>query len=408
MRNLLLAFRNVLRHKRKTFAVLAALIIGLAGLVVFQGFVSELMRDWRDESILSGIGHLQVAGKPGYFDDGEFNPHDYPFPQSAQVGAQLARQPGVKAVFPSTGFVAIAGFGDESTNLLVKGYPTDRMFFAAQTGLVKPPPDRFFLGTLQAGNPIRPGDRNVLILGQTLARILKARVGDTVTLMTILPGSQLTGRDFVIGGIFTAPQQDNLFGYTDYDTAVDFTQLAQAPVLDVLLDGISRVDGVAASLPAGVSFRTWKDLATTFVQVNSLLYSILSVIRIVILLVTLFILANVMNRVVVERMREWGTLRALGTKKRGILAIVVWEGGLMGALGAALGIVLGFAIATTINLRGGLTFNQGAQITQIFVHPGLDSVLVNIIPAALVGGLAAFFPALRAIRLSPSECLREV
>jgi putative ABC transport system permease protein len=226
--------------------------------------------------------------------------------------------------------------------------------------------------------------------------------------MTILPGSQLTGRDFVIGGIFTAPQQDNLFGYTDYDTAVDFTQLAQAPVLDVLLDGVSRVDSVAASLPAGVSFRTWKDLATTFVQVNSLLYSILSVIRVVILLVTLFILANVMNRVVVERMREWGTLRALGTKKRGILAIVVWEGTLMGALGAALGIVLGFAIATAINLRGGLTFNQGAQITQIFVYPGLNTVLVNIIPAALVGGLAAFFPALRAIRLSPSECLREV
>jgi putative ABC transport system permease protein len=408
MRNLLLAFRNVLRHKRKTFAVLVALIIGLAGLVVFQGFVSDLMREWRDESILSGIGHLQVAGKPGYFDDGEFNPYDYPFPQSAKVASQLEREPGVRAVFPSTGFVAIAGFGDESTNLLVKGYPTDRMFFAAQTGLVKPPPDRFFLGTLQAGNPIRPGDHNVLILGQTIARILKASVGDTVTLMTILPGSQLTGRDFVIGGIFTAPQQDNLFGYTDYDTAVDFTQLAQAPVLDVLLDGVGRVDTVAASLPAGVSFRTWKDLATTFAQVNSLLYSILSVIRVVILLVTLFILANVMNRVVVERMREWGTLRALGTKKRGILAIVVWEGGLMGALGAALGIVLGFAIATAINLRGGLTFNQGAQITQIFVHPGLDSVLVNIIPAALVGGLAALFPALRAIRLSPTECLREV
>jgi len=408
MRNLLLAFRNVLRHKRKTFAVLVALIIGLAGLVVFQGFVSELMRDWRDESILSGIGHLQVAGNASYFDDGEFNPYDYPFPQSAQVAAQLSRQPGVKAVFPSTGFVAIAGFGDESTNLLVKGYPTDRMFFAPRTGIVKPPPDRFFLGTLQAGNPIRPGEHNVLILGQTLARILKARVGDTVTLMTILPGSQLTGRDFVIGGIFAAPQQDNLFGYTDYDTAVDFTQLAQAPVLDVLLDGVSRVDSVAASLPAGVSFRTWKDLATTFVQVNSLLYSILSVIRVVILLVTLFILANVMNRVVVERMREWGTLRALGTKKRGILAIVVWEGTLMGALGAALGIVLGFAIATAINLRGGLTFNQGAQITQIFVHPGLNTVLVNIIPAALVGGLAAIFPALRAIRLSPSECLREV
>ena len=406
MRNLLLAFRNVLRHKRKTFAVLLPLIIGLAGLVVFQGFLSEMTRAWRDQSILGGIGYLQVAGTSGYFEDGEFNPYDYPFPQSEQVSKQLAGEPGVKAVFPSTGFVAMAGLGEESTSLLVKAYPIERMYFSPNKGVVKAPSDRFSLGTLQAGNALRPGDRNVLILGQTLARILKAGVGDTVTLMAILPGGQLTGRDFVIGGIFTAPQQDNLFGYTDYDTAVDFTHLSQPPVLDVLLDGVGRVDSVAASLTPRVSFRTWKELSTTYVQVNSLLSNFLTVIRLVILIVTLFILANVMNRVVLERMREWGTLRALGTKKRSILALVILEGSLMGTVGGALGILLGVGMAALINLRGGLSYHQAEQVVQIFVRPGLNSVLINVVPAIFVGGLAAFLPALRAIKLSPSECLR--
>jgi len=406
MRNLLLAFRNVLRHKRKTLAVLLALIVGLAGMVVFQGFLTEMTHAWRDQSILGGVGHLQVAGKSGYFEDGEFNPYDYPFLQSSQVAAQLAREPGVMAVFPSTGFVAMAGYGEESTSLLIKAYPPERMFFAPNKGVLKAPSDRFSLGTLQAGNAIRPGDRNVLVLGQTLARVLKVGVGDTVTLMAILPGGQLTGRDFVIGGIFTSPQQDNLFGYTDYDTALDFTQITQPPVLDVLLDGVGRVSSVVASLPAGLSFRTWKDLATTYVQVNSLMTNFLTVIRRVILIVTLLILANVMNRVVVERMREWGTLRAMGTKKRDILALVVWEGSLMGALGGVLGIALGFGIAAVINLRGGLQYHQAEQIIQILVRPGLNSMLVNIIPAILVGGAAAFFPGLRAIRLSPAECLR--
>jgi len=120
MRSLVLASRNLLRHKRKTLVVLSALIVGLAGLVVFQGFLSEMMRVWRDNSILSGAGHLQVAGETGYFEDGEFNPYAYCFPKAAQVAARLLKEPGVEAVFPSTGFVAMAGFGEASKTILVK------------------------------------------------------------------------------------------------------------------------------------------------------------------------------------------------------------------------------------------------------------------------------------------------
>lgn len=408
MRNLLLAGRNLSRHKRKTLAVLAALIIGLAGLVVFQGFLSEMMRSWRDSAISAGIGHLQVAGSPAYFEDGEFNPFAYPLAHAGDLQDQLSRRPGVKAVFPSTGFVAMVGFGDQSKTLLVKGYPAERMAFAPKEGLVEAPSDRFLLGTLESGTAIGPHDANVLVLGQTSARILGVHPGDTVTLMAILPGGQLTGRDFTVGGTFSAPEQDNLFAYTDYATAAEFTRLAQPPVLDVLLDGVERVDEVAASLPSTVTVKTWKDLATLFVQVNSMLASFLTVIRAVILVVTLFILANAMNRVVVERMREWGTLRALGAKKSDVLAVVLWEGSLMGTVGAALGIVLGFGIAGAINLGGGISFHQGSQLLQIFVKPGLESLAVNIVPATLVAGLAAVLPGFKAIRLSPSECLREI
>ncbi len=59
MRNLVVASRNLLRHTRKTLTVLLALIIGMAGVVVFQGFLTEMMRIWRDNSILAGVGHLQ-------------------------------------------------------------------------------------------------------------------------------------------------------------------------------------------------------------------------------------------------------------------------------------------------------------------------------------------------------------
>ena len=408
MRNLSLAARNLLRHKRKTLVVLSALIVGLAGLVVFQGFLSEMMRNWRDSSIMAGIGHLEVAGRPGYFHDGEFNPYAYPFPKASELAARLEREAGVRAVIPSTGFVAIAGFGDKSETLLVKAYPADRMFFATSTAAVRAPSDRFLLGTLETGTPPSSGDRGVLYLGTGSARILGAHAGDTVTLMTVLPGAQLTGRDFVVGGTFAAPGRNKLYAYTDYATAAEFMGLRQPAGLDILLDGADLVGSVSATLPHDGTVRTWKDLATLFVQVNSMLFSFVSVIRTVILIVTLFILANTMNRVVLERMREWGTLRALGVKKRDILAVILCEGALMGAAGSLLGILLGFGIAGAIDLGGGFTYRQGPLTWMIMDRPGLDSVILNVIPATIVAGLAAILPGLRAVRRSPSECLREV
>lgn len=157
--NLLIAWRSILRHARRTTVTVSALVVGLTGMVVFQGFLSQMMRGFRDGTILSGVGHLQIAASPRYFVDGEFNPFAYPITDTDALMAALERDPDVVAAFPSTGFVAVAGKGDQSATLLVKGFPAHRMYFAPGTGVVTPPTDRFNLGTLVAGAAMKPGDR---------------------------------------------------------------------------------------------------------------------------------------------------------------------------------------------------------------------------------------------------------
>lgn len=408
MRELVIAWRNLLRNGRRTLTTLAALIVGLAGMVVFQGFLGESMRSFRDSTILSGIGHLQIAGGPGYFADGEFNPFAYQLSDARSLEAKLEREPGVAAVFPSIGFTAIAGKGDQSATLLVKGYPAERMYFAPASGVVRPPADRFQLGTLVAGTPPSPGERDRLVLGETAARVLNAKPGEVVTLMAILPHGGLAGQDFTVAAIYRSPGLDKSFAFTDFTSAASFIGLSAPPVLDVLAKSIASVPAIARSLPPSVAYRTWHQLATLYVQVNTMLMSFLNVIRGIILLVTLFILGNAMSRAVFERMREWGTLRAIGTKRREVLLIVLLEGCLQGLLGALLGIALGFAVAAAINLGGGLPLHTAGQTFLVPVRPSFSSVWLNLAPAIVVAGLAALLPGLRAVRLSPSECLREV
>jgi putative ABC transport system permease protein len=402
MRHLRIAWRNVLRQKGRTLTTLSALILGLAGLVVFQGFLGEQMRNFRDGTILGGIGHIEVAGGEGYFTDGQFDPYGYVIWDAAELSARLAKEPGVAAVFPSTGFTAVAGKGGVSATLLVTGYPPDRMHFAPRTGIVREPKDRFGLGTLEAGSPIKTGERDRIVLGVTAARILQAQPGQTVTLMAILPDGGLAGRDFTVSGIYRSAGRDKMFAYTDYETAKSFTAIAGPPVLDVI-----AVPSIVKTLPAGAAFRTWDRLATLYVQVNTMLMSFLDVIRAIILLVTLFILANSMSRTVLERMQEWGTLRAMGTKKRGVLFIVLIEGCLQGLAGSVIGVAIGFAVSALINVAGGLPVHSGGTLSLVEVRPAFSSVWLNVAPAVLTAGAAAVLPGLRAVRLTLVRCLRE-
>ena len=408
MKTIAMAWRNLFRQKRRTLITLSALIIGLCGVVIFQGYIGSLMRGFRDSTIRSGIGHLQIAASSGYFEDGEFNPFSFQIKDAGALLAGLEKQPEVQAAFPSTGFTAVAGMGEKSVTLLMKGYPAERMYFAPARGTPAAPQDKFSLGTLTAGALAEPGQRDRIVLGETAARILGAGPGSVITLMAVLPGGGLNGRDFTVSGIYKAPGRDKIFAFTDFDTAMDFTRLDAAPVIHVLTRDIQETGAVAGRVPRGMAVRTWHDLATYFVQVNTMFAGFLNVIRAIILLVTLFILANTMNRIVRERMREWGTLRAVGTKKSTVLLLVVLEGCFLGIVGAALGIALGFGASFLINQAGGLPFVNDGQRLAIRILMSGQTVWLNLIPAAVVGALASFLPGLRAVRLTPSECLRQV
>ena len=408
MKTIAMAWRNLFRQKRRTLITLSALIVGLCGLVVFQGYVASLMRSFRDSTIRAGIGHLQIARSAGYFQDGEFSPYAYAMQDPETLLERMRGTPGVQAVFPSTGFTAIAGKGDRSVTLLMKAYPAERMYFAPPAARGSPPTDRFGLGTLISGATAAAGERDRIILGETAARILDAAPGSVVTLMAVLPNGGLNGRDFIVSALYRAPGRDKIFAFTDYDTAVDFTGIGGPAVMHVLATSAGVVDAISARVPPGFAVRTWHDLAAYFVQVNTMFNGFLNVIRAIILLVTLFIMANTMNRIVRERMSEWGTLRAMGMKKKRVLFLVVLEGFFQGIVGATLGILLGFGASALLNLGGGVPFMRDGQRLMVRILLSGQAIWWNLIPAALFASAASFLPGMRAVRLTPSECLRQI
>jgi ABC-type lipoprotein release transport system permease subunit len=71
-------------------------------------------------------------------------------------------------------------------------------------------------------------------------------------------------------------------------------------------------------------------------------------------------------------------------------------------------VALGFGASYLINQAGGLPFVTDGQRIVVRILVNGQSVWLNLIPAAVVGAFASLLPGLRAVRLTPSECLRQV
>jgi putative ABC transport system permease protein len=130
-------------------------------------------------------------------------------------------------------------------------------------------------------------------------------------------------------------------------------------------------------------------------------------IKLMLIAIVLISIMNVMIMAVYERIREIGTIAAIGTLPGKILSMFVVEGFCLGAIGAVAGNILGAIIMFIINHLG-MTFNFGRQV--LAVSAAIDPMEVLIISGIviLISVIASFQPALKASRMEPIKALRHV
>ena len=409
-----LALRNLMRQRRRTALTLMVVVAGFLALSLAGGFMAQTFQGLADAAIRGGLGHLQVMPKDSMEGD-EAQSLEKALPDGESLAARLREDPAVMEVLPRIQFMGLLSSGAKSVAFLGTAVnPVLEPRFMACTEALK--------GGIQAsggtGSQWLSADSAAreVILGVGLARALGATVGSSLTLMSTTRDGALNAVDVEVAGL-----QD--LGIRELNDRFLTVSLATA---DQLLDAgaarsrlsvmLRRPEHTAAEqarlqvLLPETFVKPWFELASFYRQVKLLYFAIFGFMGLVLFLVVLLATANTLLMSVMERVREFGILRAMGLQPGQLLFLLQWEGALLGLMGSVLG------LAATLLLRAGLNVLH----LQMPAPPGtshgyeLDIHFVPGVYALVAVGLqmtiqvSALFPGLKAARLRIVEALRHV
>lgn len=402
---LLIAFRNVFRNTRRTALTVLVISFGAAALILSGGFFAYNFDGLRETTIRNGLGHLQVASER-YLAEGEERPLQNGVAHYAELQQWLESREHVRSTTAQIDFVGLISNGEKSEAFLGSGVDPQRESLMG------------FSLNLKEGEPLAADDE--ALLGVGLAKDLKARPGDVLTLMGTTTDGALNAVDVRITGLYAT-------GVKEFDARALKVSLSTAQrLLDtdrvskviVKLDATKNTELVRGELlaaglgphGAGLKLRSWRDLASFYKQVVMLYEAIFMFLGLIIFVLVVLSSSNTMMMSVFERVREIGTLMAFGTRRRQVLLIFVLEGAVLGVLGGLVGLVISYGLIQAIN-HAGLTmppppsFSTGFPLL-IKLVPGLFLSVFVLIVAVLTG--SAVLPAWRGARLRIVDALGHV
>jgi putative ABC transport system permease protein len=184
----------------------------------------------------------------------------------------------------------------------------------------------------------------------------------------------------------------------------------RATEIAVRVDKLAHVDAIAERLRAALGpdyeVHTWKQLAPFADDVVSTQDAALSVITVIFLIVIMMGVANALLTSVLERVREIGTMVAVGARRRQILAMFVIEAALLGVAGAVVGGAAGSALIGAVAVNGVDLTTPGASVPQHLIPFIEPAFLARMLALSTIGAiLAALWPAWRASRMKPVDAL---
>ncbi|WP_227816458.1 ABC transporter permease [Nitrogeniibacter aestuarii] len=398
----MIAWRNIWRQRRRTFAVLLAIAAGVIAMMMTGGFVEWMIWALRESTIHSQVSHLQVA-KQGFQIEGRADPRAFLLPEDA-IPAAVSNDRSVKVLSPRLVLSGLISHGEETIPFIGEALNIDKEA------------DQLFGMVIEAGEAMTPGDEERVWLGRGLAKALDAPIGEPVVLVLQSAGGGVRAVEARFAGVFSTISK----AYDDNAIRMPIglaRELMGESANSYWVAYLNDTDDTDAAIErltptlnnAGLEVTPWYRLADYYTKTETLLRKQLSVVSIIVLMVVLLSVSNTVAMSVMERTSEIGTSMAIGRTRRQVLVGFLLEGAMLGVVGSVIGVLAGIVLALIVSSIGipmppppGMSRGYVGEIRLDGLQMLNAAVLVT-----LVGLAGAVFPAIKAARSNIVDALRQ-
>ena len=410
----MLAWRNLWRHRRRTLITLSSIAIGFAIAVVMIGLNDGAHNSMVRNAIKLGEGHLTVQ------------PHDYleapsnhKYLTDGQRLSAALEQLGIPGrIEPRISLQVLASTANNAVGAALESLSGSE---DARVAMLKP--------QLVKGKWLQPNDRRGILIGDGMARKLKARIGSKIVLMAGRQNGDSQAQLGRVRGIFDSrvDELDNFLVLANLPFSQLFLEgegadLSKAPVtrFAIFLDETDTLLGWQRKIAIAIEDEqtvvlNWQEMMPQLMQFIALDDAGNYIFLTLILIMVGFGILNTVLMSVLERTREFGLLRALGLNRRHLLMLVCCETLLLSLLAA----VTGWLVGGSLHLwfaHSGIDFSSmmtgGTQAMGTFMDPVIRTELsfgriVQLTAIIFASTIASgIYPAFKAARVTPVEALR--
>ena len=397
------AVRNILRQKRRTI---------LTVLTMFGGFtLAAISIAWSDgtyNSIIdlftrNQLGHIQIH-REGYLD----RPSLYKtIDDYAVVGRKIEQVAGLEDWTPRVYAAGLTSVGEKSAGARIIGIDPIRENATTR-----------FAEKIASGRSFSPSPAHEAILGKGLAKILKAGIGDSIVIVSQGADGSIANDLYAIIGIVESGDEmsDRTALYLHLHDAQELLVLGKrVHEIVIVADRLQGVRGLTARIIAALGDPTlavapWPEFARSFyVAMKADQQGSWIMLFIIVLVVAVGVL-NTVLMTVMERRREYGLLRAIGTRPGQIIRLVLSETVVMAIISVLIGVVVSLVINYLLSLKGialpqPITYG-GVEFTTMKTEINARSLYIPALAVVVVAVLVSIVPAVKAARTAPARVMR--
>ncbi len=398
-----MAFRNIFRQRHRTILTGLSILGGFTLAVIFIGWADGSYNNIIEKFTRNRLGHIQIHEKT-YLD----RPSLYKtIEESSALTETLDETKGIESWTPRLYSAGLAAVGDKSAGVQILGIDP-----------IKETQTTHFDQKIIRGRSFSGAPSKEAIIGKGLAEILKADLKDEIVIISQAADGSIANDLFSIVGIVSSG--DEISDRTSFYLSLLESQelmVLEGKIHEVVVTvkKLNQVQKISDQLASKIdnpslSVEPWQIFAKSFYAAMQADKAGMYVMLIVIVFIVAIGVLNTVLMSVLERQREYGVMKAIGTKPKQVIKLVILEVIILAIICILIGSGLGYGANSLLSKYGikigeGFTYG-GMKFDTMRTEINLRSFIIPAITVMVCAAIVSLIPAIKAAKTEPAKTMR--